>query len=95
MDSKLATLSCSRAKNEVVGLTACIRAGRITTMCDQRMKVKINSNSIQETAEKLIAQRQQNKHTKWDDDGNAQETGRDCQFFNIFHCGYILFVLIF
>ncbi|KAE8751729.1 hypothetical protein FOCC_FOCC001578 [Frankliniella occidentalis] len=63
----------ARTKNEVVGLTACIRAGRITTLCDQRMKIKINSQSIQEVAENLIAQRQQNKHTKFDDEGNAVE----------------------
>ncbi|KAK3925461.1 Exosome complex component RRP45, partial [Frankliniella fusca] len=63
----------ARIKNEVVGLSACIRAGRITTLCDQRMKIKINSQSIQEVAENLIARRQQNKHTKFDEDGNAIE----------------------
>lgn len=40
------------------------------------MKVKINADTIQESAEKLIAQRQQNKHIKWDEDGNAEEAGK-------------------
>lgn len=70
-----------RAKDEPVGLEACIRAGRITTLCDQRMKVRINSRSIQETAEALITQRQQNKHTKFDEDGNEVEIGTFWQLY--------------
>ena len=65
-----------RDKDEPVGLEACIRAGRITTVCNQRMKVKINSRSIQETAETLITQRQQNKHVKFDEEGNEVEMGK-------------------
>lgn len=39
------------------------------------MKVKINNQSIQEAAEKLVAQKRANTHTKWDDDGVETESG--------------------
>ncbi|KAJ1521131.1 hypothetical protein ONE63_002830 [Megalurothrips usitatus] len=63
----------ARANNEVCGLSACIRAGNITTLCNQRMKIKVDGQSIQEAAEKLVARRHKNKHIKWGEDGEPYE----------------------